>query len=68
MCLCRLVTDATIRCALENGARTFGDLARRCDVGKVCGSCRPAVEELLAAYCEKNGIERRSYRVRDAEM
>jgi bacterioferritin-associated ferredoxin len=52
VCHCQVVSDKTIRAAIESGARTVGDVARRCGAGTGprCGACRPTIEALLALH------------------
>ncbi len=50
VCHCRAVTETTIRAAIEAGARSWADLARRCGAGSRCGGCSPLLRQLLADY------------------
>jgi bacterioferritin-associated ferredoxin len=52
VCHCQVVSDKTIRASIESGARTVGDVARRCGAGTGprCGACRPTIEALLALH------------------
>jgi bacterioferritin-associated ferredoxin len=49
-CLCRAVTERTVRATIEDGAETAEAVARACGAGSRCGGCRPTVEGLLAEY------------------
>lgn len=48
VCHCKGVSDRAVRRAVAEGARTRGQVARRCGAGTVCGGCRPVIQELLA--------------------
>lgn len=47
VCHCKAVSDREVRRAVAEGARTRGQVARRCGAGTICGGCRPAIQELL---------------------
>lgn len=47
VCHCKAVSDRTVRRAVAEGARTRGQVARRCGAGTVCGGCRPVIQEIL---------------------
>jgi bacterioferritin-associated ferredoxin len=47
VCLCRVVTDREVLQAVDEGAHTLRQVARRCGAGTVCGGCRPAIEALV---------------------
>lgn len=47
VCLCKGVTDRTIRRHAEAGARTVDEIGRRCGAGTSCGSCKPDIARLL---------------------
>jgi len=47
VCLCRGVTDSQINDAIEAGARTPGQIGRRCGAGTGCGGCLPELRRLL---------------------
>ncbi|NLY93799.1 MAG: (2Fe-2S)-binding protein [Myxococcales bacterium] len=53
ICHCKKVTDATIREAVKNGARSRGLVGRVCGAGTCCGGCLPAVDEILQAEREE---------------
>jgi bacterioferritin-associated ferredoxin len=48
VCHCRAVSDREVRAAIDDGARTLGQVARRCGAGGACGGCRFALRDLLA--------------------
>jgi bacterioferritin-associated ferredoxin len=52
VCLCKGVTDRSIRAAVDAGARTTLDVALACRAGTGCGGCVPEVRRLI---CEQLG-------------
>ena len=47
ICICRAVSDRTVRAAASAGARTVADVGRACGAGTGCGACRGQVAALL---------------------
>ena len=47
ICHCEAVTDASIRSAIEAGARTVAEVSEHCRAGSGCGGCWPALFALL---------------------
>ncbi len=47
VCLCKGVTDRTIRTLVREGACSIGDVGRACDAGRSCGGCRPTIDQLV---------------------
>ena len=47
VCLCKAVSDRTIRTLVKNGAHCLRDVARACKAGTDCGSCVCQVRELI---------------------
>ena len=47
LCTCKSVSDQQIRQAVEQGARSFGDLSSRFGVGVECGKCIDGINALL---------------------
>lgn len=47
VCHCKSVNERAVRAAIEAGACTRRDVARRCGAGSVCGGCAPVIDELL---------------------
>ena len=47
VCLCRVVTDRTVRTAVDGGARSVAEVERACGAGSGCGVCRPALAALI---------------------
>lgn len=52
VCVCRSVTDRSIRAARAAGASTPAALAQATGAGSDCGCCRGAVERILAEPCK----------------
>lgn len=49
VCLCKGVTDAQIKQAMESGADSFREIRETLGVATVCGSCACATRELINA-------------------
>ena len=47
VCICRAVTDHAIKRAIAEGASEIEEIARLTGAGTCCGSCIPAIGELL---------------------
>jgi bacterioferritin-associated ferredoxin len=47
VCICRAVTDETVRAAIEAGAETVEAVTRACSAGGDCGACHQVIEEML---------------------
>jgi bacterioferritin-associated ferredoxin len=47
ICHCKAVTDASIRSAIDGGARTIDEVSAHCRAGTGCGGCWPALFEIL---------------------
>jgi bacterioferritin-associated ferredoxin len=52
VCICQGVDECEIRRTVSAGARTVGDLMRRCGAGTDCGSCHEELEEALVRACD----------------
>lgn len=50
VCVCKAVTDSQIRAALDDGARSVGDLRRELGCCTGCGRCGPFVRAIVAEY------------------
>ena len=48
VCLCRTVTDRTVRHAIDKGACSLRDIADRCGAGSRCGGCHLVLARMLA--------------------
>ena len=53
ICQCNGVSDRTIRNAVHNGASNHNDVVHACTAGKDCGSCAPAIAEIIKAERER---------------
>jgi bacterioferritin-associated ferredoxin len=49
VCVCRAVSDRTLRALVRDGARTPEELARATGAGTSCGCCREEIERLVAS-------------------
>ncbi|MBE2294067.1 MAG: (2Fe-2S)-binding protein [Phycisphaerales bacterium] len=49
LCICKSVSDTQIREAVEQGARSVGDLSARFGLGTECGKCLDDVRQVLDA-------------------
>lgn len=47
VCHCHVVYAEEIEAEISSGATTTEELAHRCDAGKSCGGCHPALEDLI---------------------
>lgn len=47
VCLCKGVSNRTIRSCLDDGARSLEEVGRRCGAGTACGSCRLDIDGML---------------------
>jgi bacterioferritin-associated ferredoxin len=50
VCHCRVVSDADLVEALDNGARTLGDACRRTGAAQECGTCVFSVRKVLCEH------------------
>jgi len=48
VCVCRVVSDTTVREAVAAGARTVEEVGRACGAGMGCGNCRRSLEAIVA--------------------
>ncbi len=57
VCICRRVSDKTIRAAIAEGASSVDEVGAACRAGTGCGCCHEAIEEMLAerSACEHGG-------------
>ena len=49
-CICKSVSDTQIRQAVEQGARTVGELSAQFGLGDQCGRCLDSIGEWLNVY------------------
>jgi bacterioferritin-associated ferredoxin len=47
VCLCKGITDRTIRTLVREGACSISEVGRACDAGRTCGGCRPTINHLV---------------------
>jgi bacterioferritin-associated ferredoxin len=59
VCLCRGVTDRTVRKLVRQGAGSLYEVGLACSAGACCGACRETLVQIL--HSEKR-IEERSVR------
>ncbi|QQS54280.1 MAG: (2Fe-2S)-binding protein [Candidatus Competibacteraceae bacterium] len=49
LCICKSVSDKQVREAVDQGARTIGDISARFGLGAECGKCLDEVRQFLDA-------------------
>lgn len=47
VCLCKGVSNRTIRRCVGEGASSVAEIGRACGAGTVCGACKPDIEVLI---------------------
>jgi bacterioferritin-associated ferredoxin len=47
VCLCRRVSDATIRATIDGGAQTVSEVGDACGAGTGCGACRDSIDDMI---------------------
>ena len=47
VCVCKVVSDSTVRKAVEAGARTISEVGRACGAGQGCGNCVRNVAQII---------------------
>ena len=47
VCICRRVTDKTIRQCAREGACTVDEVGNMCRAGTDCGNCQDMIEDLI---------------------
>ena len=47
VCLCRRVSDRTIRAAIADGASNVQEVGAACRAGTGCGACHETIEDML---------------------
>ena len=60
VCLCKGISNRSIRRLVEEGARSVDEIGARCGAGTSCGTCRLDIEGMLkdarsASACERGG-------------
>ncbi|MGE0548921.1 MAG: bacterioferritin-associated ferredoxin [Kofleriaceae bacterium] len=54
ICLCHPTSDRDVDAAIDEGARTVQDIARRCGAGSGCGACIEELRDRLNAKGANN--------------
>jgi bacterioferritin-associated ferredoxin len=47
VCVCRGVSDRTVRAVIASGARTRDEVKKACGAGTSCGKCQAMLSEFL---------------------
>jgi bacterioferritin-associated ferredoxin len=47
VCHCEVVSDRSIRAAVDDGAVSLEEIGQHCAAGTGCGGCRPSIVALL---------------------
>ena len=47
VCICRAVTEESVRAAIEGGARTVEAVTGACCAGDDCGACHQTIESMI---------------------
>jgi bacterioferritin-associated ferredoxin len=53
LCLCRGISDHTVRTVISAGAHTVEEIERCCGAGGDCGACGEALERLVERIRER---------------
>ena len=48
LCLCRGISERTVKAVIGSGAETLDDVAAACEAGSDCGACQDMLLDLLA--------------------
>jgi bacterioferritin-associated ferredoxin len=61
VCVCHGITDRQIRRAVEQGARTLGEVQMNLPVGACCGRCQDCAREVIrdcqrSESCRSNAV------------
>ena len=48
VCVCKAVSDKTVRWLVQNGATTLSDVAASCRAGTDCGTCVSQLRQVIA--------------------
>ena len=52
VCLCKGVSDRTVKACIREGAMTVGLVGAACGAGTDCGSCRGMIADLIEEHEE----------------
>lgn len=47
VCICRAVTEESVRAAIEGGAETVEAVTAACCAGDDCGACHDVIEDMI---------------------
>jgi len=47
VCVCKVVSDRTVKAAIAKGAGSLNEIASACGAGTCCGACRPMIADML---------------------
>ena len=50
VCLCKGVTEKTVRACIREGAGSVAEVGRGCGAGTDCGSCAGTISELIEEH------------------
>jgi len=62
VCICRAVTEETVRAAIKGGAHSVEAVTGACCAGDDCGSCHGVIEQMIEA--ETGQVAKPSRRLR----
>jgi bacterioferritin-associated ferredoxin len=48
VCICRRVSENTVRACIADGAQSVAEVGRACRAGTGCGGCHEYIQELIA--------------------
>ena len=57
VCHCHVVNDAAIAAAVDDGARTLGEVCRSTGAGRDCGACVFSVRRLVCEHVASHDLE-----------
>lgn len=57
ICLCHVVTRATIEAVIAGGARTVEEVGQQCAAGTDCGKCQRSIIRLLTILTNEGNNE-----------
>jgi bacterioferritin-associated ferredoxin len=49
VCVCRAVTEETVRAAIDGGAHSVEAVTGACGAGDDCGACHQVIEQMIEA-------------------
>ncbi len=50
VCICRAVTEETVKAAIQGGAHSVEAVTGACCAGDDCGSCHQIIEQMIEAH------------------